>query len=142
MQLNWLCKKADRYRFYAMNQTSKKKDTISRKASRVSSEIKNQKTTSKIEPLKGYLEPQMIRCGKLNCKCVKGELHGPYYVRRWERGGKRRSKYVKKDELSATFAGCLAYKRNKQETRELIRQINETGNSMLKALGRVIKSWS
>jgi len=57
-------------------------------------------------------------------------------------GGKRRSKYVKKDELSATFKGCLAYKRNKQETRELIRQINQTGNGMLKALGMVIKSWS
>ena len=125
-----------------MNRTGQKKDTTSRKASRVSSETKNQKTTSKIEPLKGYLEPQMVRCGKPNCKCAKGQLHGPYYLRRWQRGGKRRSKYVKKGELSATFAACLAYKRNRQETRELIRQINETGNGMLKALGMVIKSWS
>ena len=121
---------------------NKKKDVRPRKASRVSSEIKNQKTTSKIEPLKGYLEPQMVRCGKANCKCAKGELHGPYYLRRWQRHGERQSKYVKKGELSATLAACLAYKRDRQETRELIRQINETGNRMLKALGMVIKSWS
>lgn len=77
-----------------------------------------------------------------NCKCAKGELHGPYYYRFFYRGGRQRKKYVKKGEVSATFAACLAYKRNKEETRELIRQINETGNRMLKALGMMIKSWS
>ena len=125
-----------------MNRTGQKKDTTSRKASRVSPEIKLQETTTKIEPLRGWVDARFVRCGRSNCKCAKGELHGPYYVRRWERGGKRRSKYVKKGEVSATFAACLAYKRDRQETRELIRQINETGNRMLKALGMVIKSWS
>ena len=125
-----------------MNRAAKKKDTTSRKASRVSPEIKLEETTTKIEPLRGGLEARFIRCGRSNCKCAKGELHGPYYLRRWQRGGKRRSKYVKKGEVSATFAACLAYKRDRQETRELIRQINETGNRMLKALGMVIKSWS
>ena len=119
-----------------------KKEVRPRKASRASLEIKSEKTTTKIEPLRGSLEALLKRCGKANCKCAKGQLHGPYYLRRWQRGGERQSKYVKKDELSATFAACLEYKRNKQETRELIRQINETGNRMLKALGMVIKSWS
>ena len=125
-----------------MNSTGQKKDTTSRKASRVSPRIKLEETTTKIDPLRGWLEARYKRCGKANCKCAKGELHGPYYLRRWERRGKRLSKYVKKGELSATLAACLAYKRDRQETRELIRQINETGNRMLKALGRVIKSWS
>jgi porphobilinogen deaminase len=125
-----------------MNRTEQKKDTISQSRARASAEIKSEKTTTKIEPLRGWVDARFVRCGRSNCKCAKGELHGPYYVRRWERGGKRRSKYVKKGELSATFAACLAYKRNKQETRELIREINETGNRMLKALGMVIKSWS
>jgi hypothetical protein len=122
--------------------SSQKKDTSSRKASRASPEIKLQERTTKIELLRGWVEARYKRCGKLNCKCAKGELHGPYYLRRCKRGGKRHAKYVKKDELLVTFQGCLAYKRNKQETRELIRQINETGNRMLKALGMVIKSWS
>jgi hypothetical protein len=119
-----------------------KKDVRPRKASRVTPRIKLQKTTTKIEPLRGWVDARFVRCGRSNCKCAKGQLNGPYYVRRWERGGKRRSKYVKKDELSATFAACSAYKQNRQETRELIKNINETGNRMLKALGLVIKSWS
>lgn len=122
--------------------SSQKKDTSSRKASRVSPEIKPENSLPKIEPLRGAVCKQMKRCGKPNCKCAKGELHGPYYYRFYYRGGRQRKKYVKKDELSATFAACLAYKRNKQETQELIREINATGNRMLKALGMVIKSWS
>ena len=125
-----------------MNRAAQKKDTTSRKAPHVSPEIKNQKTTTKIEPLRGSIEARFKRCGKPNCKCAKGELHGPYYLRRWQRHGERQSKYVKKGDVSTTFAACLAYRRDRQETRELIRQINETGNGMLKALGIVIKSWS
>ena len=122
--------------------SNRKKDVSSRKASRVSPEIKLENSLPKIEPLRGAVCKQMKRCGKPNCKCAKGELHGPYYYRFFYRGGRQRKKYVKKGEVSATFAACLAYKRNRQETRELIKQINETGNRMLKALGMVIKSWS
>lgn len=125
-----------------MNQSAQKKDTTSRKASRSGHEKKVEILLPKIEPLPGVICKQMVRCGKLNCKCAKGELHGPYYYRFTYRHGERRKKYVKKDELSATFMACLAYKRDRQETRELIREINQTGNGMLKALGLVIKSWS
>jgi hypothetical protein len=121
---------------------NQKKDVSSRKASRASPRIKLEETTTKIEPLRGWLEARYKRCGKANCKCAKGELHGPYYLRRWERRGKRYAKHVKKDELSATFAACLAYKRNRQETRELIRQINQTDYAWLRAIGRVLKDWS
>jgi hypothetical protein len=119
-----------------------KKDVRLRKASRVSPEIKLENSLPKIEPLPGAVCKQMKRCGKANCKCAKGLLHGPYYYRFFYSGGTQRKKYVKKGELSDTFAACLAYKRDRQETRELIRSINETGNRMLKALGMVIKSWS
>jgi hypothetical protein len=76
--LNWQC----RVKGAVDKMSNKKKDVSSRKASHVSPDIKNQKTTSKMEPLNGYLEPQMVRCGKAHCKCIKGELHGPYYLRR------------------------------------------------------------
>lgn len=33
----------------------------------------------------GYITSQMVKCGKSSCKCVKGELHGPYfYYRYWK----------------------------------------------------------
>jgi hypothetical protein len=102
-------------------------------------ETKNQKPTTKIEPLQGSLEARYVRCGRSNCKCAKGELHGPYYLRRWQRYGKRRSKYVKKHEISATFEACLAFKRDRQETREIIRSINNAGNTILQAMREMLR---
>jgi hypothetical protein len=118
-----------------------KKDVSRQLKERAPAVTKNPKTTTKIGPLCGTIEARYKRCGKPNCKCAKGELHGPYYLRRWQRYGKRYSKHVKKGQVSATFEACLEYKRNKQETRELIRSINETGNSMLKALGSILRRW-
>jgi hypothetical protein len=88
-------------------------------------ETKIDESTSKIEPLEGYLEAQMVRCGKANCKCSKGELHGPYYIRRWERRGKKCSKYVKKGELSSVIASISARKQQRQEVKEFVRSIND-----------------
>jgi Family of unknown function (DUF6788) len=122
--------------------SKQKKDVSSQSVASVSPEIKSAKTPTKIEPLRGHLERRFVRCGKANCKCAKGELHGPYFLRRWRNGGKKRSNYVKKRDVFVTFKAVSEYKRNKQETRELIRDINRTGNGMLKALGAVLRSWN
>src|SRR2546429_1142013 len=37
-----------------------------------------------------------IRCGKENCKCIKGSGHGPYWYAFWSEQGKTRSKYIGK----------------------------------------------
>jgi hypothetical protein len=123
-------------------QKQRKKDVRSTKTKREPPEIKSAETTTKIEPLRGSLEPRFVRCGRSNCKCAKGELHGPYYLRRWQRRGKRCSQYVKKRDVFVTFKAVSQYKRDRQETRELIRDINRTGNGMLKALGAVLRSWN
>jgi uncharacterized coiled-coil DUF342 family protein len=34
---------------------------------------------AQLQPLSGSLRRRMIRCGKQNCKCRKGQLHGPYH---------------------------------------------------------------
>lgn len=91
-------------------------------------ETKKDESTSKIEPLEGYLEAQMVRCGKPNCKCAKGELHGPYYIRRWERQGKKCSKYVKKGELSSVILSISARKQQRAELKEFVRSINEASS--------------
>ncbi|MGZ8876050.1 MAG: DUF6788 family protein [Halobacteriota archaeon] len=31
-----------------------------------------------LRPLSGSLRRRLIRCGKKNCRCRKGQLHGPY----------------------------------------------------------------
>jgi hypothetical protein len=43
-----------------------------------------------------------VRCGKENCRCTVGELHGPYWYAYWSEGGKTRSQYVGKELPDAT----------------------------------------
>ena len=43
---------------------------------------------------------ERVRCGSKKCKCVSGELHGPYWYAYWSEGGRTRSQYVGK-KLSA-----------------------------------------
>ena len=47
----------------------------------------------------GHLTYQLerIRCGKANCKCAKGALHGPYWYAYWSEDGKTKSMYVGKN---------------------------------------------
>lgn len=37
-----------------------------------------------------------VRCGKKNCHCTEGKLHGPYWYAYWTEGGRTRSQYVGK----------------------------------------------
>lgn len=39
---------------------------------------------------------ERVRCGRKKCKCVSGELHGPYWYVYWTEGGRTRSQYVGK----------------------------------------------
>jgi hypothetical protein len=44
--------------------------------------------------LKGSVQVEWKRCGRRNCRCVAGRLHGPYYARHWREGGRQRKAYV------------------------------------------------
>jgi len=37
-----------------------------------------------------------VQCGKPNCKCAAGNLHGPYWYLEWMEGTKRKWKYLGK----------------------------------------------
>lgn len=52
-----------------------------------------------LEPLPGALVRDWKKCGQAACKCARGQLHGPYFVRVWSEGGKRRKAYVKASEV-------------------------------------------
>lgn len=108
---------------------------------RESSETKSANLSTKIEPLSGAIDARFLRCGKANCKCAKGDLHGPYYVRRWREYGKRYSKYVKKSDVSATFQAVFEYRKSRQETREMVRSINEAGNTLLRAMREMLRGY-
>ncbi|WP_346293319.1 DUF6788 family protein [Sphaerothrix gracilis] len=36
---------------------------------------------------------QGVKCGKANCKCAAGDLHGPYWYEFWREGDKVKKRY-------------------------------------------------
>ena len=80
----------------------------------------------KTELLAGSLTAYLKRCGRVNCRCAKGELHGPYYRREYQDGGVRRKKYVRKAEVERVSIGCEARKRQESDQRrEILRAKRE-----------------
>lgn len=39
---------------------------------------------------------ETVKCGKPKCKCLKGELHGPYWYAYWRDGRRVKCKYLGK----------------------------------------------
>ena len=61
----------------------------------------------KIGLLKGSLHLETKRCGKPNCRCARGYLHGPFFYRRWLQGGRQRKQYVSRKKV-AQVLGAIA----------------------------------
>ena len=77
-------------------------------------------------PLPGVVLPQWIRCGKSNCRCALGELHGPYHYRFWRENGKLRKQYVKKADVDEIRARCQArqqWNRDLQDSENLYQEM-------------------
>ena len=72
-------------------------------------------TDSLPKPLAGVVCSQMVRCGKVGCKCQRGRLHGPYYYRFWRENGRLRKQYVPRSQLESVRARC-DQRRDKQRT--------------------------
>lgn len=62
----------------------------------------------------GFIEQRMIKCGKANCKCTRGELHGPYsYYRYWKLHHKvwiQKKKYVTQTQAEKLGKAIQKYK--------------------------------
>ena len=93
-------------------------------------EKKSESFTPKIEPLQGGILTQYKQCGRSNCRCTTGSLHGPYYYRVWMVRGIRLKKYVKKSELLAVQAGINERRRRLAEVRQINQQAKENWRSL------------
>ena len=60
--------------------------------------------------LDGAVCAQYKRCGKPNCRCARGRLHGPYFYRfRW-RAGRVTKVYVPLAKVEEVRAACARYR--------------------------------
>jgi hypothetical protein len=98
-------------------------------------QTKNSETLPKI-PFLGVVLPQWVRCGKSNCRCAQGRLHGPYFYRFWREGGRLRKTYVRPAEVEEVRAACEARRRERKrvsvglrlwrQMAALLREVQET----------------
>lgn len=80
-----------------------KKDT---KPKRSSHEAANKIAKPLPKILRGYVCKQWKKCGKPNCKCTRGELHGPYYYRFGWHKGRQYKVYVRLADVEAVQLAC------------------------------------
>ncbi len=69
------------------------------------------RTTSAVllpEGCKLALCAQMKRCGRVSCRCHRGELHGPYFALFWRQRGRLRKRYVRLSQVDAVRAELAA----------------------------------
>lgn len=71
-----------------------------------SSKINYRKKLPKMLP--GAVCEQWVRCGKANCRCARGERHGPYFFRFWREDGRLRKEYIKRRDVERVRAECEA----------------------------------
>ena len=90
--------------------------------------------------LPGAVSPMFTRCGKTNCRCTTGALHGPYYRRQWYAGGRLRSAYVRKRDLAAVQAACAVYRQERQQQRRAL-EYSRMSFRELVALLREVEGW-
>lgn len=63
--------------------------------------------------LPGAVCERYMRCGKAQCKCARGDLHGPYYVRRWRDGTRHHTAYVRPRDLAAVRQACARWRQGR-----------------------------
>lgn len=79
------------------------------------------KTTDLLpKTLSGVVLSQMVRCGRPNCRCAGGLLHGPYFYRFIREQGKLKKVYVRLAELEQVQAQCEARRKSRRDLREAL----------------------
>ncbi len=97
-----------------------------------------------IPPLPGTLIGQYVKCGKPNCKCTRGELHGPYQCHFWTDGetGKLKKRYVRLSDVEIARqmtnahaerrARMMALKRQAEQIERGIREDHTTTQTLIR----------
>ncbi len=81
----------------------------------------------------GMLHEVFRKCGKKNCRCSKGQLHGPYPALSVSQSGKKKMMMIKKDDAPTAIIKSKRY-RHYQQTLAKIRKINKEIDSLLEGL--------
>ena len=59
--------------------------------------------------LRGFITRALVRCGKSNCRCARGDRHIAHYYVTY-RNGARLRRYVRRDEVADVRKACQAHR--------------------------------
>jgi hypothetical protein len=76
-------------------------------------------------PLRGSLHVEWKRCGKVQCRCAGGALHGPYFYRHERRAGRQFKTYVPPGQVERVRAGLAEWRRLHPPTRNTRAMLTE-----------------
>src|SRR5262245_46595660 len=88
--------------------------------------------------LPGTVCRQSRRCGKPNCRCADGELHGPYFYRFWREGRKLRKEYIRPERLAEVMKRCTQRQKQQREKQQSWRKWQRTVR-LLRQLEQITK---
>src|SRR5262245_64530123 len=92
----------------------------------------NQNTKPLPKALPGYVCQQWKRCGKRNCRCSKGQLHGPYFYRFGWKNGRQFKEYVRLADVPEVRQACRIYREQRAEERRECQRVRELLASLRK----------
>ena len=75
--------------------------------------------------LPGSIHATYARCGKLGCKCARGEPHGPYYHRYYRIGDRIQKEYIPLAQLEDVRSACARHRDLQSEIRANNQRYNE-----------------
>ena len=81
-------------------------------------------TLPKQKPV-GSLHLEWKRCGRGNCRCGRGLLHGPYAYLHWRERGRQKKAYVRMAALTATFEAIKRQRVQSPTTAEILTLMKE-----------------
>src|SRR5713101_7158286 len=75
--------------------------------------------------LPGSIHATFSKCGKPNCKCARGEPHGPYFHRYYRIGDRIKKEYIPLARLNEVRSACDRHRDLQSEIRASNQRYNE-----------------
>jgi hypothetical protein len=89
--------------------------------------------------LPGSVCAQRVKCGRPNCRCAQGRLHGPYFYRFWREGGRLRKQYVPPADVDRVRSRCEARRESRRQEHRHVAATLEWCRAMEKRLRAMIE---
>ncbi len=71
--------------------------------------------------VRGSLVPMYKACNKGDCKCTRGQLHGPFWYLSWSEAGRTRMYFVKAAGRPRVQTAATRYRRWRQGRAQLVK---------------------